>query len=232
MRGGTLRRRWGVLVVSFFVATLVIFILDLAATSTPSTPGFDDGLRGRDVLDSADTATSGPAAASAAPSFLPLSLIIVSSGLLLAFSFARLRRSRLLENAIRKRVYEFIAEHPGKHYRAILSDLGLSMGVLTYHLNTLERGGMITSSQDGVYRRFYTAGRKAELRRFLSKIQQRIVAVIEQNVGISQTGIARTLEISRPLVNYHLHVLEDAGFVRLVPRGRETGCFLGAAKPA
>lgn len=232
MRGGTLRGMWGVLLVSFFVASLVIFILDITTSSTPSTPGFDDGLRGRDVLDSADAATSGPAAASAAPSFLPLSLVIVSSGLLLAFGFARLQRNRLLENVIRKRIYEFIAKHPGKHYRAILSDLGLSMGVLTYHLNTLERGGMISSSQDGVYRRFYLSGRKAELRRFLSKIQQRIVAVVEQNGGISQARIAQTLELSRPLVNYHLHVLQDAGLVRLVPHGRETGCFLAAAERA
>lgn len=228
MKRGALREMWGVLVVSFFVASLAIFILNLATDSSPSTPGFDERLPGGDVLDSAN---SDALAASAAPSFLPLFLVIVSSALLLAFSFARLQRHRLLENAIRKRIYEFISERPGKHYRAILSDLGLSMGVLTYHLNTLERGGMITSSQDGVYRRFYPAGRKAELRRFLSKIQQRIVAVIEQNGGISQAGIAQNLEISRPLVNYHLHVLEDAGVVRLVPRGRETGCFLAAAEP-
>ena len=224
MKRGTFRGMWGVLVVSFFLLSLANLIYDLAAVNPPTTPGPGRG----DVLDSA----SQEAAASPGASSMPLLLVIVSSGFLLAFSFARLQRNRLLENGIRKRIYEFIAEHPGKHYRAILSDLRLSMGVLTYHLNTLERGAMITSSQDGVYRRFYPTGKKAELRRFLSKIQQRIVAVIKQNDGISQAGIAQTLEISRPLVNYHLHVLEDAGFVRLEPRGRETGCFLDAAETA
>ena len=222
MKGGARRDNWSVFVVSFFAISLAIFIYNLLAVS----PATSTGSSGGDALDSA----SSEAAASTGPSFLPLLLLVISSGFLVAFSFARLQRNRLLENAIRKRIYGFIVEHPGKHYRAILSELGLSMGVLTYHLNTLERGGMITSSQDGVYRRFFRAGKKAELRRFLSKIQQRIVAVIEQNGGISQAGIARTLEISRPLVNYHLHVLEDAGLVRLDPRGRETGCFLEAAE--
>ena len=228
MKSGTFRVPWGYLVISLFVASLAVFILALATEISPPTQGFDEGQVTGPATDSALSQAAGPAAGL---SFLPLFLLIISSGLMVAFSFARLQRNRLLENAVRKRIYEFIADHPGKHYRAILSHLGLSMGVLTYHLNTLERGELITSNQDGVYRRFYQAGRKAELRRFLSKIQQKIVAVIEQNGGISQAGIAQTLELSRPLVNYHLHVLQDAGLVRLVPRGRETGCFLVVVQP-
>lgn len=153
-------------------------------------------------------------------------LLLPSSAVLLGALFARLHRSALLQNVIRQRVFEHVRANPGRHYRAILQDLGLAMGALTYHLNTLERGGYITSRQDGIYRRFYVAGMKAEVRFLLSDTQQRIVLALQANEGISQSRLADSLGISRALVNYHVHVLRDAGMVRVESRGRETACYL------
>jgi DNA-binding transcriptional ArsR family regulator len=165
--------------------------------------------------------------ASAAPSAFPvIVLIVASAALLAAVLYAKIHRSQLLQNVVRQRIYEHVQKNPGKHYRAILDDLSLPMGVLTYHLNTLEKAGLIKSRQDGVYRRFYPPGMRADVTFFLSEIQQRIVAVIQENRGISQARIAAELEVSRPLVNYHVHILRDAGLVRVEPRGRATACFL------
>ena len=160
------------------------------------------------------------------PVVLPLLILVVTSALLGGVLFARIQRNDLLQHVVRQRLYEYLQANPGKHYRAILDELDLAMGTLTYHLNTLERGGYIVSQQDGMYRRFYPAGRRAEVAFFLTAVQQRIVLALKENAGISQVRLADSLAISPSLVNYHLHILAEAGLVRHEPRGRESGCFL------
>lgn len=159
-----------------------------------------------------------------APIF-PVVLLVVTA-LLIGGLFARIQRSQMLQNAVRLRIYEHIQSHPGDHYRSILSTLGLAMGVLSHHLNTLERGAYVMSRQDGVYRRFYPAGTKTEITFFLSDVQKRIVLALMHNAGISQAKLAASVGISRPLAHYHLRILRDAGLVRLEHRGRETECYL------
>ncbi|HKZ62983.1 MAG TPA: winged helix-turn-helix transcriptional regulator [Thermoplasmata archaeon] len=153
-------------------------------------------------------------------------VLLILAAVLLGGLFARIQRGQMLQNVVRLRIYEHIRANPGNHYRSILSTLGLAMGVLSYHLNTLERGGYITSRQDGTYRRFYPMGTKTEVALFLSDIQKRIVLALRQNVGITQGKLAASVGISRPLTHYHLRVLRDAGLVRFERRGRETECYL------
>jgi len=173
-----------------------------------------------------------PAASDGTPVVFLFIPFLITAALLGALLFFRIQRNDLLQHVVRQRVYEFIQANPGKHYRAILDALDLGMGALTYHLNTLERGGYVVSKQDGMYRRFYLAGKRAEATFFLTAIQQRIVLALKENAGISQVRLADSLAISASLVNYHLHVLADAGLVRLEPHGRETGCFLVEAAAA
>lgn len=169
---------------------------------------------------------SGTAEALALSPFPYTLLFIVVTPLLLGGLFARILRGEMLQNTIRHRIYEHIRATPGDHYRSILSNLGLAMGVLSHHLNMLERGGYVTSRQDGAHRRFYPTGTRAEVTFFLSDVQKRIVLALRQNAGISQTKLAASVGISRPLAHYHLRVLRDAGLVRLEHRGRETECYL------
>ena len=139
--------------------------------------------------------------------------------------YSKIKKENLLRHAVRRRIYEYIKENPGQHYRAILNDLELPMGVLTYHVNRLEKGEYLRSRQDGMYRRFFVTGRKTELRFFLSEVQESILATIRENQGISQSKIAERIRVSRKVVNYHVHILDQAGLIFMETRGRESACY-------
>ena len=140
--------------------------------------------------------------------------------------YSKIKRENLLDNAIRRRIFDHVKENPGTHYRAILNALGLSMGVLSYHLNRLEKDQYLTSRQDGMFRRFYVKGPKREARFVLSAIQELIIIVIRENPGISQTRIAEKANVSRKVVNYHANILQQAGIIRVDIRGRESACYV------
>lgn len=152
-------------------------------------------------------------------------LIILIVTVISIILYSKIKRENLLKNALRKRIFDYVKENPGKHYRAILNDLDLPMGVLTYHINRLEKAQYLNSRQDGMFRRFYIRGPKTEIRFFLSDIQESILNVIKENKGISQTKIAEKIDVSRKVVNYHVNILDQAGLIFIESRGRETACY-------
>jgi DNA-binding MarR family transcriptional regulator len=146
--------------------------------------------------------------------------------------YSKIKRDNLLKHAVRQRIHEYVKENPGAHYRAILDDLELSMGVLTYHLNRLEKAEYLRSRQDGMYRRFFVTGRKTEVKFFLSDVQESILSTIRTHQGISQTRIAERIGVTRKVVNYHVKILDQAGLIYMEDRGRETACFARECGPS
>jgi predicted transcriptional regulator len=120
---------------------------------------------------------------------------------------------------------DLINTRPGVHYRGIMSDLDLQMGVLTHHLNMLEQQQYIKSYQDGMYRRFYPKHTAIKTGLILSDVQERILGLIRSTPGISQTEIGNSLGLARKVVNYHIKILSDAGFVNVETAGRKSKCF-------
>jgi DNA-binding MarR family transcriptional regulator len=159
------------------------------------------------------------------PFFAPLIIVAVLAVSSLVL-YSKIRRENLLKHAVRSRIFDHIRDKPGAHYRAILNELGLTMGVLTYHLNVLEKAEYLRSRQDGMYRRFFVTGRKTEVRFFLTDIQESIVNVIRDNQGISQSRIADRINVSRKVVNYHVRILDQAGLIYMESKGREMACFI------
>lgn len=159
--------------------------------------------------------------------YIAIAAIITVTALVM---YSKIKKENLLRHAVRGHIYEYVKEKPGQHYRAILNDLDLTMGVLTYHLNRLEKGEYLKSRQDGMYRRFYVTGRKTEVRFFLSDVQESIMSAIRENQGISQTKIAEGIGVTRKVVNYHVKILDQAGLIYLEDRGRETACFATECK--
>ena len=127
--------------------------------------------------------------------------------------YSRLKAKDLLEQENRKRIYEYIMENPGDHFREVQREMELEVGVLSHHVNILEKEQLIVSEQDGMYRRFYAAGVKRDDKVRLSRIQENILKSIQHTPGITQTKIAKEVGVSRKVVYYHVKFLTTTGLV-------------------
>lgn len=154
-----------------------------------------------------------------------LGLILTIVLIISLVMYSKIRRENLLDNAVRKRIFDYIRQNPGKHYRAILTALDLPMGVLSYHLSQLEKGQYILSIQEGKFTRYYPRGPDIEVLFRMSDIQESILSVVKENQGISQTAIAGNMGVSRKVINYHVNILNRAGLIAVKKHGRESACY-------
>lgn len=140
--------------------------------------------------------------------------------------YTRLTRSDIEDQETRGMIRGYIQANPGEHYNAIKRALGLKNGTLAYHLKTLEKESLIKSMRDGRYKRFYPPGIKIpEEVITLNKIQELIVGEIVKSPGISQKELSEIIGLSTSTINYHISVMANAGFVRIVRKGKYTKCY-------
>ena len=135
--------------------------------------------------------------------------------------YTKIKKDRLLEHETRQRIMGHIRDHPGTYYSEIRKDLDLAHGVLTHHLNMLETQEMIFSKQDRQFRRFYVEGMHSK-GPMVTGSQKIVLDAIRRNPGLSQSGIARMLGVSRMVVSYHVSSLEKLGLVDGIREGRES----------
>ena len=159
--------------------------------------------------------------------FLVLFIIVIII-LLAFFAYAKIKRNSLLQNQRREMIFDYVKAHPGEHFRGIQKALNLEVGVVTYHINKLEREEFIKSRQDGQYRRFYPMDAKIDVKLILSQIQENILNWIKRNPGVTGTSIATQLGVDKKLVQYHVNVLQNAGFIYTEQHGREKFCYSAA----
>ncbi len=141
------------------------------------------------------------------------------------FSYTRLKRRSILDNLNRKNIFEHIKANSGIHFKKLLRELNFKPGALSYHLNILEKGEYIKSIQHGNMRKFYLYGTKSDLKLVLTTIQLRILSVVDERPGISQSNISKTIGKTRMLVNYHIKIFADANILSIEKSGRESLCY-------
>jgi DNA-binding MarR family transcriptional regulator len=151
--------------------------------------------------------------------------VIILGVILSSFGYSRLKRRSILDNLNRKNIFELVKGNQGIHFKKILRELDFKPGALSYHLNVLEKEEYIKSIQDGNLRRFYLFGTKSDLKIALTSIQLRILSIVDERPGITQSGISKSIGTNRMLVNYHIKILIDAGILSLERSGRESHCF-------
>ncbi len=152
---------------------------------------------------------------------LGISIILAS----IIVSYTKINRDKVLEHKTREDIYSHIKKHPGIHYRGVMNDLNLNMGVLSHHLNMLEQQKYIKSYQDGMYRRFYPVNVKQKHGVNLNDAQEQILRTVRSFPGISQSNIARFLNQNRKSVHYNIKRLSDEGLILVETAGRETRCY-------
>jgi predicted transcriptional regulator len=158
------------------------------------------------------------------------SVMIVTILALISFLiYSRAKEKSVLDNMNRKLIFEVVKLKPGVHFMALSEELGLAIGVLSHHLNILEKNQLVKSMQDGKFRRFYLYDEKIEFKLTLTSIQQTIIYIVKQDPGITQSGISEKMGKNKMVINYHIKILKDVGLLAVERNGRETNCFLTIA---
>ena len=154
---------------------------------------------------------------------IPIVLAIVGIA-----AYTKIKRSKLLEQKRREQIFKYVNENPGEHFRAIQRALDLEIGTVSHHINKLESEEFIKSRQDGQYRRFYPMDSKIDVKLILSQLQQNILNWIKNNPGISQKTIAIQMGMEHKLINYHLKILKNAGFIYTEEQDKDNVYFSAA----
>jgi predicted transcriptional regulator len=141
----------------------------------------------------------------------------------LAPLYSKLNRSDILCNSARSDIYNMIDTNPGITLGAITRELNLKNGTAIHHLYILEREGFIKSRKTGKFRRFYNVNYKPT---GFNEIQDRILDKVRDQPGITQSGLARELNHSRQLINYHMNDLVESRVVKLEKHGNRASCYI------
>ncbi len=129
-----------------------------------------------------------------------------------------------LNNGNRRAIYGLITKRPGIYHSEIGAELGITGGVLAYHLKKLEEGLLIRSSYNGYIKGFFPAKKKGgkekksqqKMAPLLTRKQKSVLKIIEGEWGISTIQIANELGRTRQTVIYHTNVLSKMGKIRKI----------------
>lgn len=135
----------------------------------------------------------------------------------------------------RKRIYDLIWQYPGLHLRQIHRFIGHDLSLVEYHVNQLEQQGIVTSFDQGGYRRFFPLSSPQQPltpddRRILGMLRQAVpfavvMLLLDRGTALHKE-IAQAVGLSKSATTYQLKKLMHAGILRKVPRGEERGFSL------
>lgn len=132
-----------------------------------------------------------------------------------------------LELESRRRIYEYLLANPGMHLRRIGRALGMSTGMLSYHLMYLEQAGMLKSEADGHRKRYFIARAFVEAqRRIMGLLRQdvprRIVLDILLNGERTFSQLQTAADVSKSTLSYHLQKMTSRELLVRYRRERES----------
>ena len=122
-------------------------------------------------------------------------------------------------------IYQYVKSYPGSHLRKISKHLSLGMGNIQYHLDALEKIGIIKSRKISIYKVYYDVGVLGERHESILAILQQetprsILIYLIEYPGASQSEIAAYVGCSAPTVVWHMSHLMKIGLVKYRRDGR------------
>lgn len=131
----------------------------------------------------------------------------------------------------RQFICKYIKNNPGIHLRKIVKDLALPMGLTQYHLEILQKEGLVRSMKLGMYRHYYSADINDEkcqviLAFLMPETARTILVYLIEHPGSTQGDIAKFKQVSAPTINWYMSKLISAGVVISIREGRIIRYFL------
>jgi predicted transcriptional regulator len=143
----------------------------------------------------------------------------------------------VLELQTRKRIYDEVCRFPGLHLRELSRQLNESVPLIEYHLNFMERYGIVTPITDGQYKRYYPRDPigSEEKRDTLSSEEKRIMGLLRQKIPLQivlyllkngrgqHKDMLPLMNVSPSTLSHHLNKLVRRGVVEKTASGEERG---------
>ena len=154
-----------------------------------------------------------------------------------ALLYTRIAKDRLLDHARRETLLGAIRDRPGMTLSDVAESTGIPRNTATYHLNRLEKEGMVTSARQGRARLYFVVGgdaRKAQADAFaaLRHDNGRALALaVGASPGVDQQALCAKLGLQPSLVHWHADRLLAAGVLRKEREGRHVRYHPGPAFP-
>jgi predicted transcriptional regulator len=124
----------------------------------------------------------------------------------------------------RKEIYETIEKNPGLHFRELLRKLNLNVGDLQYHLDVLEKEGLIISREEMGYKRYYPrAMENPEEKKYLPYLRQpiarKLIICLIENGAMTIESIERETGLKRTTLSYHIKKLVKNNILEKIENG-------------
>lgn len=141
--------------------------------------------------------------------------------------FSRIERGHLLDNPVRARVHDAVAQDPGLTISEVQTRAGIAWGTTVHHLRRLEDNGMLVSVTRRANRHYFVANSPAAAQRsaiamLMHPTARRIATLVALQPGIDQTGLCQALGLNGPAASKHLGQFRGQGLVASQRVGRRT----------
>lgn len=141
--------------------------------------------------------------------------------------YSRLKPNEVLGQETRIRVFATVEQRPGVTFSDLKRHLGLSTGVLTHHLQMLEKHNLIRSQRVGPWRTFHRAGlRVEEPKEPLTQAQIRFLEALHPSVSVNRIELASRLGVTPQAISHHAKVLAQRGLVKAEYQNGQLLCRL------
>jgi CheY-like chemotaxis protein len=124
------------------------------------------------------------------------------------------------------KIFNYISNNPGSHLRKIARDIKLHLSTLRYHLDQLEKKGIIVSQKQNNLKIYYIPGKlKPEERALTQMLQQKrfrdVILLLIDSPGSTFSQIAEKLSISRSTASKYINTLENRNILSHEKIGRK-----------
>jgi len=152
-------------------------------------------------------------------------------GLGMWLAFRRISSGNVLSHPERERIYSFIRDHPGLHFRELERQTGVNRGTLAYHLDMLGQTSKIRAIPGSGYTRYFEnggkySGREEQILVSFSNERQRAILLLLAESPVTAAELKDKLHVSGPSVSWHMKRLCHDQMVTVQKAGRDARYIL------
>ena len=126
----------------------------------------------------------------------------------------------------RKLIFDYVSDNPGSHLRKIARDLDVRLGTLRYHLDYLEKKGLIVSQKQNNLKMYFVSGKLKPQEKTLTQLLQQkhfrdIILALIESPDLSFSQIAGKVSMSPSATSKYINILRDKEILSYKKYGRE-----------